>query len=120
MGCYPEPPLSFFARKIPEFEMKCWVTRMSFQLTAKLLDFLPHFLLGFSKTRLHTAKKFIFFAINEGQIIIGQLTIFLFQFPFDDIPVTFDFEFIHNVIWVGSPLDRLPAALWMCLTCQAV
>jgi hypothetical protein len=45
---------------------------------------------------LDPADQFVFLTFLVAKVIVGQLGVLLFEFPFGDVPVTFDFEFIHN------------------------
>ena len=49
-------------------------------------DFVP----GFSSFSLNPAEQVIFLASNKHQIVICQIGIFLFNFPFHLIPISFD------------------------------
>jgi len=46
---------------------------------------------GLSGTFLDASDQFVLFALNELQIVIGQLCKLLFDPAFDDIPLSFDF-----------------------------
>jgi len=52
---------------------------------------------------LDSAYQFVFLAFRIGKVVVAQLGEFLFQLPLDDVPVTFQFEFIHrsdSVMWL--------------------
>jgi len=54
----------------------------------QFLDLSAKFLFRLSESLLQTSQKLIFFALRERKIIIGQLAIFLFQFPLHFVPTT--------------------------------
>ena len=57
----------------------------------QLRDFGPNRFFSLTKFLLQTPKKLVVLAVREGKIVIGQLTIFLFQLPFHFIPAAFEF-----------------------------
>jgi hypothetical protein len=50
---------------------------------------------GLAGAFLDAANQFIFFPGNELEIVIGKVGPFLFDFAFGNIPIAFNFEFIH-------------------------
>jgi hypothetical protein len=68
-------------------------------------DEVPNAFLRFARPLLDAAKHFVFFAFLEGEVIIGELAVLLFQLPFDFIPVAFDVEFGHGGVVLFGPLD---------------
>jgi hypothetical protein len=51
---------------------------------------------GFARALLDPADQFILLAFGVLEIIIRELRPFLFQLALGDVPVAFDFEFVHN------------------------
>ena len=58
----------------------------------------------FTGAFLDAPQQFIFLALGEGEIAIGEFAPFLFQFTFGDVPVAFDFECRHNVCFYSPPM----------------
>jgi len=58
-------------------------------------DFLDSFQ-GFACAFLNPAIKDIVLAFDELEVIVRQVRPFFLQFAFDDVPVAFNFEGIHN------------------------
>lgn len=57
---------------------------------------------GFTSAFLNSAQQFLLLAFDELKIVVGELSPFLFQFAFRDVPVAFDFESIHNGVGVDG------------------
>jgi hypothetical protein len=57
----------------------------------QLFDFLAKRFFRFAKSCLQTAQKFLVLSLGEREIVIGQLTVFLFQFAFHFVPTAFEF-----------------------------
>ena len=53
----------------------------------QFFDLVAQVFLCFPELLLKTAKKFVFFSFAERKIVIGQLTVTLFQFPFHFVPI---------------------------------
>ncbi len=74
-----------------------WLFRSS---AAWLVDFLRRRLqavddftnvfLGLAEALLQAAVKLVFLAVGEGEIVVGELTVFLFQFAFEFVPIAFE------------------------------
>jgi hypothetical protein len=54
---------------------------------------------GFAGALLNAAQKFIVLAFGELEIVIRELGPLLLQLTFGDVPVAFDFEFVHNTLF---------------------
>jgi hypothetical protein len=57
-----------------------------------------HILAGFARGFLDAANQFIFLAVHELKIIVGELGPFLFHFAFGDVPIAFNLKFIHKFL----------------------
>jgi hypothetical protein len=57
------------------------------------LDFIPVLTRAF----LDAANQFVFLALGELQIVIGEVRKFLFQLAFGDVPVSFGGKSAHTV-----------------------
>jgi hypothetical protein len=51
---------------------------------------------GFPGALLNPANKLFLLAYGVSEIVIRELRPFLFQLAFGDVPVAFNFEFVHN------------------------
>jgi hypothetical protein len=51
---------------------------------------------GFPGALLNPANKLFLLAFCVSEIVIRELGPFLFQLAFGDVPVAFNFEFVHN------------------------
>jgi len=58
----------------------------------RLFDRFP----GFSGALLNPANKFFLLAFGVLEIVIRELGPLLFQLALGDVPVAFDFKFVHN------------------------
>ena len=56
------------------------------------------FFLGAASPFLYAANQFIFFAIDELQIVIRKPREFLFQFALGNVPVSFGGESAHMIL----------------------
>jgi hypothetical protein len=63
--------------------------------TSFLDGFFDRFTL-FTGALLYPAQQFIVLTFCKVEIIIRELGPFLFQLTFDDVPIAFNFEFVHN------------------------
>jgi hypothetical protein len=59
-------------------------------LSLQLFEFPPEIFLALPETFLDSSQHFVFLALREHQVIIGQLTIFLLELAFDLIPAAFE------------------------------
>jgi hypothetical protein len=57
------------------------------------LDLGPQILLGLAEAGLKPAEKFVVLAFRKSEVIIGELTVFLFQFTLYLVPVALDIQF---------------------------
>ena len=48
---------------------------------------------------LNAAQQFLLLPPVELQVVVRQVGVFLFEFAFDDVPVTLQFEFIHSSVY---------------------
>ena len=48
---------------------------------------------------LNATHQFVFLAFDVGQVVIGQIAVSLFEFPFNHIPITFEIELccVHDL-----------------------
>ena len=53
---------------------------------------------GLPGALLDAAHQFVLLAVEELQVIIREIGPLLFQLTFGNVPVAFDFEFIHSVL----------------------
>jgi hypothetical protein len=53
--------------------------------------------MAFAGAFLNPTDQFIMLAVNILEIVIRERGPLLFQFALGDIPVTFDFEFVHGL-----------------------
>jgi hypothetical protein len=56
---------------------------------------LPHFLCALSELFLKFANQFVIFAFRVGEIVVGQLSVLLFELTLDFIPGAFELELVH-------------------------
>ena len=56
---------------------------------------------GFAGALLDPAQQFFLLAFDVLEIVIGKFGPLLFQLAFGDVPVAFDFKFIHNDLVFG-------------------
>ena len=56
---------------------------------------------GFPCAFLNAAEEFFLLAFDVLEIVIGKFGPLLLQLAFGDVPVAFDFEFIHNDLVFG-------------------
>jgi hypothetical protein len=61
----------------------------------RLFDRFP----GFAGALLNSANKFFVLAFGVLEIVIRELGPLLFQLALGDVPVAFDFEFIHSALF---------------------
>jgi hypothetical protein len=59
------------------------------------VDRLFNLLLGLTGAFLNATNQFIFFALGELQIVIGELREFLFQLALGNVPVSFGSKYAH-------------------------
>ena len=45
---------------------------------------------------LEASDQLVFLAFALGKIIVGKFAISLLEFSLDDVPVTFDLQFVHT------------------------
>jgi hypothetical protein len=77
---------------------------------------------GFPGALLNPANKLFPLALGVLEIVIRELGPFLFQLAFGDVPVAFNFEFVHNnafCCFLGIRRQRdgkgvLVALVWLC------
>jgi hypothetical protein len=62
-----------------------------------LVKELFHSFLGIPGAFLNSSNQLIFLALLESKVIVGQLSVLLFQLPFGDVPVAFDMECVHII-----------------------
>lgn len=80
---------------------------MLWKSSSETADVIPDILLRLTGSFLNAADDFLFFSFFEQEIIIGELSVFLFEAAFDLVPGAFHAEFSHNVrgwvglVWVG-------------------
>src|SRR5207248_8601645 len=65
-------------------------------LYSETLELRSQIFLGFAEFLLKSPQQFIVFAFGTREIVIAQLRIFLFQFPFYFVPTAFEFQFRHS------------------------
>src|ERR1035438_4819631 len=53
---------------------------------------------GFPGALLNSANKLFLLAFGVLEIVIRELGPLLFQLPFGDVPVAFDFKCVHNAL----------------------
>jgi hypothetical protein len=68
---------------------------------AGFLDCLFDSFTGFPCAFLNAAEEFFLLAFDVLEIVIGKFGPFLLQLALGDVPVAFDFEFIHNDLVFG-------------------
>lgn len=51
---------------------------------------------GFARALLNPADQFVLPAFGVLEIVIGELGPFLFQLALGDVPIAFDFKYVHN------------------------
>ena len=54
------------------------------------LDFFSEIFFRFPKFLLKTSKQFVLLSLGKCEIVIRQLTVFLFEFAFYFVPTAFD------------------------------
>lgn len=53
-------------------------------------------LAGFAGSFLDATEEFVLLAFDQLEVIVSEFCPLLFEVPFDDVPVAFEFEFIHR------------------------
>jgi hypothetical protein len=53
---------------------------------------------GFAGALLNAAQQFFLLAFGELEIVIRKLGPLLFELTLSDVPVAFDFEFVHSAL----------------------
>src|ERR1017187_3887472 len=66
---------------------------------------------GFPGTLLNPADKLFLLAFGVLEIVIRELGPLLFQLALGDVPVTFSFEFVHNICFVFCVLFLFAASV---------
>jgi hypothetical protein len=61
------------------------------RLSLQLFDFRANRFFRLTESLLQTAKELVVLSLRERKIIIGQLTVFLLQFPLHFVPTAFEF-----------------------------
>jgi hypothetical protein len=59
-------------------------------LPLKPFNHFPDVLLALAKLLLEPTEQFIILTFGKGQIVVCQIAVALFQFPFDFVPSTFE------------------------------
>ena len=59
-------------------------------------DRLFHCFFRFASPLFDTAYQLIVHPVSHFQVIVRELRPFLFELAFDDFPVAFNFEFVHD------------------------
>jgi hypothetical protein len=73
----------------------------------QIRDCLADLFLVLAESLLEASQQFVFLAFGECQIVVSELSVFLFQLALELVPIAFDFEFSHTNI---SYLHGDPAA----------
>jgi len=66
---------------------------------------------GFAGSLLNLTEQFFALALAELEIVIRKLGPFLFQLALGNVPIAFDFEFVHNSSLCSSFPFRAPSGL---------
>jgi hypothetical protein len=61
-----------------------------------LLNGALNLLSGLAELLLEAPDQLVFIAFAVGKIIVGKFAISLLEFSLDDVPVTFDLQFVHT------------------------
>jgi hypothetical protein len=75
---------------------------------------------GFTGAFLDPAKQFIVFAIGVAEIAIRELAPLLLQLAFGDVPVAFDFEYVHSIYFRFQSLPNVTAKSAFAVGIQAM
>jgi hypothetical protein len=98
----PARSLQFPARAL-DFDSLSQVARAVGRLFAAagrgFLDGLFDRFPGFAGALLNAAQQFSLLAFGELEIVIRKLGPLLFQLALGDVPVAFDFEFVHSALF---------------------
>jgi hypothetical protein len=62
----------------------------------QFFDFSSQIFLRFTELLLKSPKEFVLLALGEFEIVISQLSVFLFEFAFQFVPTPFDFQIRHS------------------------
>jgi hypothetical protein len=69
---------------------------------------LAHFLCALPELFLQSADQFLILAFGVGEIVVGQLSVLLFELALDFIPGAFELELVHINC---SAVDRQPVLI---------
>ena len=58
---------------------------------SEIFYFAPNLFLRLAKTLLQAAEQLIFLALGEGQVVVRELPILLFELSLNFVPVALDF-----------------------------
>jgi len=68
-------------------------SRAESRLSGRIFDCFTRF----AGVLLNPAKQFLRLTFDALEFVVRELGLFLFQLAFDDVKVTFDFEFCHKI-----------------------
>jgi hypothetical protein len=78
----------------------------------KAFELATDLLLGLAKPLLQTAEQFVVLTLGKGQVIVGELSVLLFEFAFDLVPTALEFQFCHAHVSRAQPgMDALIKSL---------
>jgi hypothetical protein len=70
----------------------------------QFLDHLPDFVFSLSELLLKPSKEFILFTFRKLQIIIGEISVLLFEIALQLVPRAFDLKLVHKKLDPDEPL----------------
>jgi hypothetical protein len=97
----PAPKVHFAARALGFDSLPQFARAICNLLAAAgrgFLDGLFDRFTGFAGALLNAAQQFIMLAFGALEIVIRELGPFLFQLALGDVPVAFDFKFVHIIL----------------------
>ena len=72
---------------------------------------LAHLLCALSELFLKLANQLIILAFSVGEVVVGQLSVLLFELAFDFIPGALELEFVHiNYSGLGGAVGCIRSA----------
>ncbi len=84
-------------------------------------EFLENFFNDFSSfasALLNAAEQFLLLAFDELEVVVCELRPLLFQFALGNVPVAFDFEFVHCRLGLDLMRHRPPEEVLAGLMCR--
>ena len=76
-----------------------------------MFQYLAHFLCALSELFLKFANQLVILAFSVGEVVVGQLSVLLFELALDFIPGAFELESVHiNYSTMGGAVGCIRSA----------